>query len=157
MNGRAADVKALTEEWHTARALIRHIAKEELGWVDKPPIGPLPSRMIPLRDQLFKDPVFQHASFNKVGTVEVGMVELDRLVVYQKHIDLAHVEQMPAHLEPSRIDVGVAIDQGEEIGMQLCWKVRRIVIPIENVEGGRVVDGPRQLYAWEPARSVGEL
>jgi len=100
VNGRAADVKALTEEWHTARALIRHIAKEELGWVDKPPIGPLPSRMIPLRDQLFKDPVFQH-SFNKVGTVEVGMVELDRLVVYQKHIDLAHVQRLKQKLGPS--------------------------------------------------------
>src|SRR5207237_8942816 len=68
-NGRAADVKALTEEWHTVRALIRHIAKEELGWVDKPPIGPLPSRMIALRDQLSRDPACQH-SLNRVGTVE---------------------------------------------------------------------------------------
>ena len=100
VNGRAADVKVLTEEWHTARALIRHIAKEELGLVDKPPIGPLPPCMIPLRDQLYKDPVFQHG-FNKVGTVEVGMVELDRLVVYQKHIDLAHVQRLKQKLGPS--------------------------------------------------------
>lgn len=102
VNGRTADPQALAEEWHAARAWIRHIAKEELGWVDKPAIGPLPPHLHPLRDELFKDPVFQNGS--RIGAVEVGMVELDRLVVYQKHIDLEHVQRLKRKLGPSPSD-----------------------------------------------------
>src|SRR5439155_46463 len=49
-----------------------------------------------------KDPLVRNG-FNTVPT-EVAMVELDRLVVYQKHIDLTFVRQLERELGPAPTD-----------------------------------------------------
>jgi hypothetical protein len=99
VDGRSADVRALTEEWHTARACIRNIAKEELGWVDKPTIHPLPAHLHGLREQLSKDPILQNGF--RIETVDVGIVELDRLLLTQRHVNLEHVQRLKRTLGPS--------------------------------------------------------
>ncbi|MFO0699334.1 MAG: hypothetical protein U0236_08910 [Nitrospira sp.] len=105
VDGRAADVRALTEEWHAARANIRDIAKQELGWVDKPTIRPLPAQLKALHDQLSKDPILQNGF--RIETVDVGIVELDRLLVTQRHINLEHVQRLKRTLgtSPSEEDI----------------------------------------------------
>src|SRR2546425_6202308 len=90
VNGQDADVGALTEEWHAASRYIRELQSREKGCPADAVTEPLPGHLEPLRDRLFEDPVFRHA-FNTVPT-DVGIVELDRLVVYQKFVNLSHRE-----------------------------------------------------------------
>ena len=90
VNGQDADVGALTEEWHAASRYIQELQSQEKGLPDDAVIEPLPGHLEPLRDRLFEDPVFRRA-FNTVPT-DVGIVELDRLVVYQKFVNLSHRE-----------------------------------------------------------------
>ena len=83
---------ALTDEWENARNLVRRLEKDEAGIADNPPIHKMGPEYEPLLIDFLKDPLVQH-SFNTVPT-EVAFVELDRLVVYQKHIDLTFVRQL---------------------------------------------------------------
>lgn len=97
-NGNAEDSRSLAEEWRQANEHIRTLEKKEAGCADHPVIGPLPPHLEPLLEELRKDPLFHHA-FNFVPA-EVGMVELDRMVVYQRHINLNFVRQLKARLGP---------------------------------------------------------
>ena len=92
------DDGVLTDEWENARTLVRRIEKEEAGIADNPPIRKMGTEYEPLLIEFLKDPLVQH-SFNTVPT-EVAFVELDRLVVYQKHIDLTFVRQLERKLGP---------------------------------------------------------
>jgi len=94
------DQGTLTEEWQAAQSVVRTLEKEEAGLADNPPI-----RKMGLEEyesfliEFFKDPLVNHG-FNTVPT-EVAFVELDRLVVYQKHIDLAFARQLESKLGPA--------------------------------------------------------
>ncbi len=94
----------LVEEWQAANDVVRAIEKEEAGCADHPPIIKLEvnSKYEPLLIEFLKDPLIRHG-FNTVPT-EVAMVELDRLVVYQKNIDLAFVRQLKNKLGPAPSD-----------------------------------------------------
>jgi hypothetical protein len=88
----------LVEEWQAANKIVRVLEKEEAGLADNPSIEPVD----PGNQQLLEFlnvPLVRH-SFNTVPT-EVAYVELDRLVVYQHHIDLTFVEQLKRELGPS--------------------------------------------------------
>src|SRR6266702_7243729 len=91
----------LVEEWQAANEVVREIEKEEAGCADKSPIIKIEvnSKYEPLLIEFLKNPLTRHG-FNTVPT-EVAMVELDRLVVYQKHIDLTHVRQLQSRLGPA--------------------------------------------------------
>jgi hypothetical protein len=83
------DEGTLTDEWHAANEVARTLEKEEAGAADNPPITKLDiNKYEPLLTEFLKDPLVRN-SFNTVPT-EVAFVELDRLVVYQHHIDLAY-------------------------------------------------------------------
>jgi hypothetical protein len=82
----------LTEEWNTASDYIRSLEKEETGLADAPVITRLGPEYEPLLIEFLKDPLIQKG-FNTAPT-EVALIELDRLVVYQKHIDLTYVRQL---------------------------------------------------------------
>src|SRR6185436_5907214 len=56
----------------------------------------------PFLVEFLKDPLVRY-NFNTVST-EVAWVELDRLVVYQKHIDLTFVRQLKKKLGPAPSD-----------------------------------------------------
>lgn len=94
-----ADEGSLIREWRTANERIQRLEKEEAGLADNPTIGKLGPEYEPLLIEFLKDPLVRHG-FNTVPT-EVGIVELDRLVVYQKHIDVTHVRQLKKKLGPA--------------------------------------------------------
>ena len=96
------DDGSLTDEWQAANSVIRTLEKEEAGLADNPPIGKLGPEYEPLLIEFLKDPLVQNG-FNTVPT-EVAMVELDRLVVYQHHIDLTFVRQLKSKLGPAPSD-----------------------------------------------------
>ena len=92
------DEGTLTDEWQAAYDFARTLEKEEAGAADNPPITKLEvnSRNEPLLTEFFKDPLVRNG-FNTVPT-EVAFVELDRLVVYQHHIDLTYVRLLEREL-----------------------------------------------------------
>jgi hypothetical protein len=97
--GRRADLGALTDEWRAAARHICQLEKSEAGCADHPAIQPLPDTLEPLREQFLRDPLVEHG-FNTVPA-QVAIVELDRLVVYQHHIDLAYVAMLKEKLGPA--------------------------------------------------------
>jgi hypothetical protein len=90
------DERALAETWQTAHERVRRLETDEAGLADNPPIRALGPEYEPLLLELLADPLVQHG-FNTVPT-DIALVELDRLVVYQKHIDLTYVRQLASQL-----------------------------------------------------------
>ena len=91
----------LVEQWQAANKLLGTLEKDEAGIADNPPITKL--EVTPNNEALLieflKDPLVQN-SFNTVPT-EVAFVELDRLVVFQHHIDLTYVRELERDLGSS--------------------------------------------------------
>lgn len=97
-----ADQGALAEEWRRANDYIQQLKEKEAGWSDAPEIiDPSPS-LSGLCAKVYEDPIFRR-SFSIVPS-SVGFVELDRLVVYQKHINLEYVHKI-------QNDVGEALTE----------------------------------------------
>ncbi|MEW6302832.1 MAG: hypothetical protein AB1705_05130 [Verrucomicrobiota bacterium] len=99
------DEATLATQWQAAHDHIRELEKTEAGLADNPvltPITDLRERYEPLLIEFFKDPLVRYG-FNTVPT-DIALVELDRLVVYQKHIDVTHVEALKAKLGPAPSD-----------------------------------------------------
>jgi hypothetical protein len=96
---------ALTDAWQAANAVVRQLEKQEAGVADDPPLGKLGPEYEPLLIEFLKDPLV-HNGFNTVPT-EVAIVELDRMVVYQEHIDVTHTGRVEQRLgaKPSPADV----------------------------------------------------
>jgi hypothetical protein len=95
------DEGTLADEWEAAYNFVRTLEKEEAGAADHPPISKLEvtPKNEPLLTEFLKDPLVQN-SFNIMPS-EVAFVELDRLVVYQKHIDLTYVRLLERELGPA--------------------------------------------------------
>jgi hypothetical protein len=89
----------LAEEWQAAKGVVETLAQEEAGLADGPVMGKLGSEYEPLLIEFLKDPLVR-AGFNSVPT-EVALVELDRLVVYQKHIDVTYAGELARYLGPA--------------------------------------------------------
>jgi hypothetical protein len=87
------------ELWQRARTLIDKLQVDEAGRADDPKIEKLGPEYRPLVIELLKDPLIKHG-FNTLPT-EFAMVPLDQLVVYQRHIDLTHVERLAESIGPS--------------------------------------------------------
>ena len=88
----------LADAWQAANELVRRLERDEAGAADDPPIVKMGPEYEPLLIELLEDPLIRNG-YNTVPT-EVAMVELDRLVVYQKHIDLTYVRQLAERLGP---------------------------------------------------------
>jgi len=82
----------LMETWQAAHERVRRLEVDEAGLADDPPIRPLGPEYESLLIELLGDPLIRHG-FNTVPT-DVALVELDRLVVYQKHIDLTYARRL---------------------------------------------------------------
>ncbi|HEY2953657.1 MAG TPA: hypothetical protein VGK89_00235 [Candidatus Eisenbacteria bacterium] len=120
---RAVDPPAagrLTEAWGAAAARIAEIEKEEAGLADHPQVQPLGPRYEPLLIELLKDPL-AHYAFNTVP-VDIVMVPLDRLVVYQNHIDLDFARSLERRLGPA---------PGEEQIFRTCLPSDHPLPPVE--------------------------
>jgi hypothetical protein len=99
------DEGALSERWHQARDLVAKLETEEAGIADDPAIRKLGPEYEPLLRALLRDPLIQ-GGFNTVPT-EIAMVELDKLVVYQEHIDVTYARGLEQRLgaSPGRDDL----------------------------------------------------
>ena len=103
--GGGVDQGKLATEWRLANDHIRELERTEGGWADSPTVEAIDPALAPLQQQVLADPIFQK-SFALVPT-EIRVVELDRLVVYQKYINLNYVRQLRAQLgdRPTSSDI----------------------------------------------------
>jgi hypothetical protein len=92
VEGQSAERGALMNQWRAANDHIRLLESKEVGWADGAPIQPLSEDLAALRDEVLNDPVTK-ASFGMVPS-EIGVVELDRLVVFQKQINVEYVREL---------------------------------------------------------------
>lgn len=92
VEGQAADDGALASIWRAANDHIQQLEATEAGIADGATIGDLPAELQPLRQRVLNDPIVQRSY--ALTPIEVGLVELDRLVVFQKQINLAHVARL---------------------------------------------------------------
>lgn len=92
----------LVDEWRAAAEVVSRLEQEEAGVADDPPIGKIGPEYEPLLIEFLKDPLVRNG-FNTVPT-EVAFVDLDRMVVWQKHIDLSFVAQLARKLTPAASD-----------------------------------------------------
>jgi len=84
--------RQLADEWLKANDHVHEVEKTEAGGADNPTVGSLPAGSDQLRLRLQADPMFLQ-SFQIIPTT-LGIVELDRLVVFQKQINLRFVAQL---------------------------------------------------------------
>jgi len=110
----------LVDEWNAANGVVSAMQKSEAGAADNPRIVPLGPEYTPLLGKLFREPLIRNG-FNTVPT-EVAMVDLERLVVYQKHIDISHAERLERDLP--------ADPTGEQI-FELCLPRKRANPPVQ--------------------------
>ena len=98
---RPPDDGTLTDEWEAAYNFVRTLEKEEAGAADNPPIVRLEvnGKNEALLTEFLKDPLVRN-NFNTMPS-EVAFIELDRLVVYQHHIDLTYARLLERELGPS--------------------------------------------------------
>jgi hypothetical protein len=88
----AADRTALAAEWRAAHDRLARLRRAEEDWADDVRPRPLPAALEPLAAGVAADPIFRSA-FDALPT-RLALVELDRLVVSQKTIHLAHVRRL---------------------------------------------------------------
>src|SRR6266849_4799044 len=91
-NGQAIPQGQLMDEWRGANAHIQTLETRESGQADNPPTFAVPDNLRPLEQDILNDPLFRNA-YQSVPR-EIRMVELDRLVVFQKYINLDYVQQL---------------------------------------------------------------
>jgi len=92
VNGQTADLGALVEQWRAANDHVMKLEKEEAGLADNPPLMALDNALKPLATVLVNDSVFKR-SYQFVPT-DVAVVDLNRLVVFQKFINLTFVDEL---------------------------------------------------------------
>lgn len=92
VDGAATDRRELMDRWRAANDHIRQLELYESGWADDSPVTPLPEALADRAAGLLSDPIVMSA--HSVVPTEVALVELDRLVVFQKMINLGYAEQL---------------------------------------------------------------
>ncbi len=97
--GQTANQGDLARQWRAANDHVIQLEQVERGLADDPPLGDPPADLQPLIAEVVANPVFQHA-FRLLPT-SVRMVELDRLVVFQKFINLAYINQLKETIGPN--------------------------------------------------------
>jgi hypothetical protein len=103
--GNQADRAGLAQAWRAANDHLKALEAEEVGWADETPVLPVPEHLHELADAALQDPSLQQSY--ALLPVAIQMVELDRLVVYQKAINLGQVARIKSRLGtgPSDEDV----------------------------------------------------
>ncbi len=96
VDAQSQDMRHVADEWRAANAHMQELQATEAGYADNAPVTPVPAAFAHLVEKVHADPIFQR-SFAYVPA-ELGVVELDRLVVRQKTINLAHVQRVKDRL-----------------------------------------------------------
>ena len=92
LNGQDANLGALTAEWREANDHVRALEETESTLADNPPLSPVPSEIESIVAHVLADPMCQRA--HSFVPSEILMVELDRLIVFQKFINLEFVGEL---------------------------------------------------------------
>ncbi|HWW94878.1 MAG TPA: hypothetical protein VN375_16035 [Vicinamibacteria bacterium] len=106
VDGQKADQGLLTEEWRQANDHVVSLEQLEAGMADNPPIVPLPPGIRTLAERVTADPMFRKAY--RFVPASFAMVELDRLVVFQKFINLGYIQALKQGLGPHPTEEQVA-------------------------------------------------
>jgi len=122
--------RELSAMWTRANTIVSALAKDEAGAPDNATTRKLGPEYMPLLEQLMADPLIKYG-FNTVPT-DIVMVELDKLVVYQKHIDLGHANALAKRL---------ASNLSRDVVFRTCLPFDHPVPPVRwtRVHNGEVV------------------
>lgn len=96
IGGGTADIRVLMDAWRAANDRIAELERDEAGAADAATPNALPAEVGGLVANVTGDTVVAN-SFNAVPC-SLGMVELDKLVVFQKQINLRYVRELRAQL-----------------------------------------------------------
>ena len=102
LEGQTLDRRALMDQWRLANDHIRELEQSESGIADGVAIEPLTEPLVARAASLLIDPCV--ANTYSVVPCEIAMVELDRLVVFQKQINLAYVGELSQQLPEGATD-----------------------------------------------------
>ena len=135
VEGQTADDTALAEQWRAANGRIQQLEVTEAGAADDPPVDELPTSLAVLGPKVLEDPIVRH-SFG-ITRNEIRMVELDRLVVFQKQINLNYARELEQALgdEPTDEDL-----------FYFCLPIDRRYDPPTRV--APIAHGPKGPAAW---------
>jgi hypothetical protein len=123
--GADADRAALAQGWRVANDHVRQLESSEAGAADDATVASVPESLIPLAEAALQNPALQQ-SF-ALTPVSIGMVELDRLVVYQKAINLGQIVRIKERVGESPSD--------EDI-FAICFPVDRSLDPEIGAQPG---------------------
>lgn len=126
IDARSRDEGMLMDEWRSAHDRVRELESTEAGFADDPPIAPLAPEMEELGAAILADAQFRNAF--RFVPVRLGMVELDRMVVFQKHVNLAFVRAIHERLGTS--------EPGPEELFRLCIPLTTQPAPIRVAPTG---------------------
>lgn len=96
LGGLGANEAELAKEWRQGRDIVRELETAERGWADDHELLPLPEEMAPLAERGMNRPSMQR--LKNYAPRRWCLVEIDRLVVFQQHINLRFVEEIRAAL-----------------------------------------------------------
>ena len=99
IGGAAMDRAALVDEWRAANDYYYELRESEAGIADQTECRDLDPALTPLAAEVRKDPRYR-CSFDTLPT-SFGVVELDRLVVWQTHVDRQFIEILKSQLGPA--------------------------------------------------------
>jgi len=105
LEGRDGDEGALMDAWRRGNDHLLALAETESGYADGIEFGEMPAELAPLVARALADPVMRRDY--ALAPVSIEWIELDRLVVDQKHINLAFVDELLVEIgdspSPARI------------------------------------------------------
>lgn len=96
------DDRVLAERWNDARRVVEQLTVDEAGAADTVTSTKLGPSWRPLLTEFLRDPLVRNG-FNLVPT-EIALVELDKLVVFQEHVDVTFARALAERLGPSPSD-----------------------------------------------------
>jgi hypothetical protein len=105
VDGASIPQRLLAEEWRAANDHLKVLEASEKGFADNPKIQDIPRSQNALAQAVFADPIFQRAF--QIVPAGLGIVELDRLVVFQKYINLNYVKTLQNTLGKNPTDDAV--------------------------------------------------
>ncbi len=99
VDGQNIDLGDLTAEWRAANDHVLKLEKDEAGASDNPPVTALAEALGPLATAVITDPVYRRA-YRFVPT-DVAVIDLNRVVVFQKFINLSYINELKRRLGPT--------------------------------------------------------
>jgi hypothetical protein len=99
VGGQNIDPGDLTREWRAANDHVLDLERTEAGTADNPPIESLADDLGPLSREVMASAVYRRAY--RFVPVDVVVIDLNRVVVFQKFINLSFVEELKRRLGPA--------------------------------------------------------